>query len=68
MGDKMNIIDQWFPESAPRIPPTSCQGIRGCISVMATFKFTNYYKRNNVCEKITAELHLICSVFISYDR
>jgi len=29
VGDKMNIIDQWFPECAPRIPPTSCQGIRG---------------------------------------
>jgi len=57
VGDKINIIDQWFPECAPWIPPTSCQGIRGYnhISVMATLKIT-YYKRNYVCKKIIAEL------------
>ena len=68
MGDKVNITDQRFPKCAPRIPPTSCQGIRGYISVMATLKFTHYYKRNDVCVKNNCGASLICGVFISNER
>jgi hypothetical protein len=69
VGDKMKIIDQRFPQCATRIPPASCQGIRGYISVMATWKFTYYYKRNDVCKKKNNYgTSLICGVFISYDR
>jgi hypothetical protein len=35
---------------------TISQGIRGCISVMASLKFTSFFKINDVLLQIIAEL------------
>ena len=52
----------------PKGSATSSQGIRGCISVMATLKFTFLELKKQCFVKNNRRTSLTGDVFISYDR